>query len=46
MMLLLLMRCIKKMKSQYDKSVQPRTFAEGDLVLIYEQVHDKLGKKS
>ena len=33
------------MKSQYDKSVQPRTFAEGELVLIYEQVHDKLGTK-
>ena len=33
----------KRMKSQYDKSVQPRTFTEGDLVLIYEHVHDKLG---
>jgi hypothetical protein len=31
------------MKSQYDKSVQPRAFAEGDLVLVYDQAHDKLG---
>jgi hypothetical protein len=33
------------MKSQYDKFVQPRTFAEGDLVLIYDQSHDKLGTR-
>jgi hypothetical protein len=33
----------KRIKSQYDKSVHPRTFAEGDLVLIYDQAHDKLG---
>jgi hypothetical protein len=31
------------MKSQYDKSIQPHTFAEGDLVLVYDQAHDKLG---
>ena len=31
------------MKSQYEKSVQPLTFVEGDLVLIYDQAHDKLG---
>jgi hypothetical protein len=31
------------MKSQYDKSVQPRAFAERDLVLVYDQAHDKLG---
>ena len=28
---------------QYDKSVQPRAFAEGDFVLVYDQAHDKLG---
>jgi hypothetical protein len=33
----------KRIKSQYDKSVQPRAFAEGDLVLVYDQAHDKLG---
>jgi hypothetical protein len=33
----------KRIKNQYDKSVHPRTFAEGDLVLVYDQAHDKLG---
>jgi hypothetical protein len=33
----------KWIKNQYDKSVHPRTFAEGDLVLVYDQAHDKLG---
>jgi hypothetical protein len=33
----------KQMKSQYDKFVHPRTFEEGDLVLVYDQAHDKLG---
>ena len=31
------------MKSQYDISVQPCSFKEGDLVLTYDQKHDKLG---
>jgi len=31
------------MNSQYGKSIQPRAFAEGDLVLVYDQAHDKLG---
>jgi len=35
-------KCIKK---QYDKSIQPRTFPEGDLVLVYDQYHDKLGAR-
>jgi hypothetical protein len=26
----------KQIKNQYDKSVHPRTFAEGDLVLVYD----------
>ena len=34
----------KRAKAQYDKSVQPRVFNEGDLVLTYDQKHDKLGK--
>ena len=34
----------KHIKEQYDKSFQPRIFNEGDLVLTYDQRHDKLGK--
>ena len=34
----------KCVKEQYDKSIQPRVFNEGDLVLTYDQRHDKLGK--
>ena len=33
----------KRIKAQYDQSVRPRTFAEGDLVLVYDQDHDILG---
>jgi hypothetical protein len=33
----------KQMKCQYDKFFHNHTFAEGDLVLIYDQAHDKLG---
>ena len=33
-------RCIK---TQYDRSVHPRTFSPGDLVLLYDQDDDKLG---
>ena len=29
----------------YDKSIQPRAFNEGDLVLTYDQRYDKLGKE-
>lgn len=28
---------------QYDKSVKPRVFSEGDLVLVYDQKNDTLG---
>ena len=35
----------KWVKDQYDKLVQPRVFNEGDLVLTYDQKHDKLGKE-
>ena len=31
------------MKVQYDRTVQPRSFNEGDLVLTYDQKHDKMG---
>ena len=34
----------KCVKAQYDKSIQPRVFNEGDLVLTYDQRYDKLGK--
>ena len=30
-------------KSHYDRSIQPHLFNEGDLVLTYDQKHDKLG---
>jgi hypothetical protein len=33
----------KRIKHQYDKSIHPRTFPEGELVLVYDQAHDKLG---
>ena len=33
----------KWIKSQYDRSFQPRSFNEGDLVWTYDQKHDKLG---
>ena len=33
----------KRVKSQYNKSFNPRVFSEGDLVLLYDQAHDKLG---
>ena len=33
----------KRMQAQYDRSVTPRNFSEGDLVLIYDQANDKLG---
>ena len=34
----------KHVKAQYEKSVQPHAFNEGDLVLTYDQRYDKLGK--
>jgi hypothetical protein len=32
-----------KVKYQYDRSVHPRVFSEGDLVLVYNQDKDPLG---
>ena len=34
----------RRMKFQYDRTIQPRSFNEGDLVLTYDQKHDKLGE--
>ena len=33
----------KHLKAQYDRSITPRVFSEGDLVLVYDQANDKLG---
>jgi len=33
----------KCMKNQYDNSIQPHTLAEGDVFLVYDQYHDKMG---
>lgn len=33
----------KRVKTQYDKTIRPRIFCEGDLVLVYEQDKDALG---
>ena len=30
-------------KARYDRKFHPRTFHEGDLVLVYDQAHDVLG---
>jgi hypothetical protein len=32
-----------KVKCQYDRSVHPRIFSEGDLVLVYDQDKDPFG---
>jgi hypothetical protein len=32
-----------KVKCQYDRSVRPQIFTEGDLVLVYDQDKDPLG---
>jgi hypothetical protein len=33
----------KRVKVQYDKSVYPRLYAKGDLVLLYDQDKEPLG---
>ena len=35
----------KRVKAQYDQSVTPRVFSEGDLVLVYDQANDKIGAR-
>jgi hypothetical protein len=33
----------QKFKRQYDRSIHPQIFSEGDLVLVYDQDKDPLG---
>eukprot|EP00253_Pinus_taeda_P005937 PITA_05937 len=33
----------KCFKDEYDQNVNPRSHSEGDLVLVYDQAHEKLG---
>ena len=33
----------KRVKAQYDQSVNPCIHLEGDLILVYDQANDKLG---
>lgn len=33
----------KCVKAHFDRTVSPRTFSEGNLVLLYDQDNDKLG---
>ena len=33
----------KHIKKRYDRAVKPRTFSEGNLVLVYDQDKDALG---
>jgi len=33
----------KRVKTHFDHNVHPRSFVEGDLVLLYDQAKDKLG---
>eukprot|EP00253_Pinus_taeda_P016268 PITA_16268 len=33
----------KRMKTHFDHTVHPRSFVEGDLVLLYDQANDKMG---
>ena len=33
----------KRVKAHFDNTIQPRSFVEGDLVLLYDHAKDKLG---
>ena len=33
----------KRVKTHFDHTVHPRSFVEGDLVLLYDQANDKMG---
>ena len=33
----------RHVKAQYDKSIHPRVFSEGDLVLLWDQAKEPLG---
>ena len=34
----------RRVNVQYDKSVRPRKFSEGDLVLLWDQAKEPLGE--
>ena len=34
----------KRVKSQYDKFVRPQVFSKGNMVLVYDQDNDEIGK--
>ena len=34
----------RRVNAQFDRTVKPRTFSEGDLVLVYDQDNDELEK--
>jgi hypothetical protein len=34
----------KRVKCQYDRSIHPRIFSEGDLIMVYDQDKDPLGE--
>ena len=33
-------------KAQYDKKVKPRSYQEGDPILLYDKKHDLLGRET
>ena len=33
----------KRVKAHFDQTVSPHSFIKGDLILLYDQAHDKLG---
>ena len=35
----------KRVKAHFDQTVSPRSFIEGDLILLYYQAHDNLGAR-
>eukprot|EP00253_Pinus_taeda_P033308 PITA_33308 len=39
----LIIEAQKKSKTHFDQTVHPHSFVKGDLVLLYDQVNDKLG---
>ena len=42
-LLLWLLKQKKRVKAHFDQSVSPHAFVEGDLILLYDQAHDKTG---
>ena len=33
----------KRVKNHFDQTVSPHSFIEGDLIILYDQAHDKVG---